>query len=368
MIKSKYIAFLLTILFLINDAHAVETASTKPIVKIGAIFPLTGNMAHVGNAYRDAVRMALEEVPANSKFHYEAIFEDDQFQLKNTAIAVNKLVSVDKVDVLISMWSNGGNIVNPIAERHQILHFGLAWDPRVARGTVSFDHCTPPSVFLKMDFAAFEKKGWKKFALISFQDSGSIFCLDEFERMAKRAGMEVVYRESVNLSERDFRTIIAKAEARQPDAFFVNLKSPEIELFVRQLKEINPKRPITAAGSFDVVQDLKLIEGKWYASGEWTPADFSEKFYAKYGLQQLEGCGNYYDIAKLIIYSYEHLPSAVKPPAAELAKLIQTQYIKQFPSIFGKIEMGSDNILGYSPQLLMIKNGKRVPITLNELP
>jgi branched-chain amino acid transport system substrate-binding protein len=362
--------FLLCILLsysAILNSFSVEPPHSKPTVKIGAILPLSGNMGQVGEAFRDGIRMAMDEIPADSKFHYEIIFEDDALASAKVALAANKLISVDKVDVIISTWSYGGIVVNPIAERNKVLHFGVAWDPTVAKGNVSFIHLNPPRIFLQTFFKAFARKGWKKFALIGVKESGSVFCFDEFERMAKKAGLEVVYREAVGFDERDFRTLIAKAQEKSPDAYFINMGTPQIELFMKQMNEMKIATPATSITGFDVAQDLKFLEGKWYVSDCYVPGDFEKKFHAQYGPKQIYSVGNYYNIIRLIVYTYEHLPNTTKPPAIELARMIEKE--KDFPSIFPSIDIGSDHIISYdASQLIMIKDGQRVPITLDELP
>ena len=78
-----------------------EQKSGKPVVKIGAILPLTGAMGFVGQTYKDLYEMRLSEIPENSKFKYQLIFEDDQLDAQKSLTAGQKLLSLDNVDVLL---------------------------------------------------------------------------------------------------------------------------------------------------------------------------------------------------------------------------------------------------------------------------
>ncbi len=103
---------------------SVEEVSVEPI-KIGMIAPMTGDLAFMGEGIRDAIVLANENTE-NTKYEYEVIVEDDQLDAKMSASAANKLISVDKVDAIITFSSVTGNVVAPIAEQNQIVQLGIA--------------------------------------------------------------------------------------------------------------------------------------------------------------------------------------------------------------------------------------------------
>ncbi len=112
-------------------------AADKPLIKIGVSAPLTSDNAHLGESMRDAMTMAKENLPADTKFDYEIIFEDDGLEAKRAALAANKLVSVDKVDALVSFSSGTGGVISPIAEQNKKIHFGIASAQSVADGIIT---------------------------------------------------------------------------------------------------------------------------------------------------------------------------------------------------------------------------------------
>lgn len=160
-------------------------ADKRPIIKIGLIAPLSGGMAEAGSAFRDAAKMALDDLPANRNFDYELVFEDDQLKSAQVNVAAKKLIEIDRVDALISTWSYGGIVAAPIAEKAQIPHFGVAWDPKVAEGRFNFIHLTPPSVFMKLFLDEFKSRSLRSVALVGLNENGSIFAFDEFERLIR---------------------------------------------------------------------------------------------------------------------------------------------------------------------------------------
>lgn len=84
------------------SAAARAEQENRPLIKIGLILPLSGGMAHVGAAFRDAARMAIDDIPSDSRFHYQLVIEDDQLPSAKAATAVQKLIDRDKVDAVIS--------------------------------------------------------------------------------------------------------------------------------------------------------------------------------------------------------------------------------------------------------------------------
>ena len=64
-----------------SDSNKTAQANNKPVVKIGAIFPLSGDSAESGEYARDALIMAMEDAKAQDlKYEYKVLIEDDQFR------------------------------------------------------------------------------------------------------------------------------------------------------------------------------------------------------------------------------------------------------------------------------------------------
>ena len=78
---------------------------TNPTIKIGVTLPLTGDEATLGESNRNAIHLAASKLPSSTKYNYQLIFEDDQFNPALGASAVNKLISIDGVSALISFGS-----------------------------------------------------------------------------------------------------------------------------------------------------------------------------------------------------------------------------------------------------------------------
>jgi ABC-type branched-subunit amino acid transport system substrate-binding protein len=354
------------ILLLLAGIFAITAqAEERPLIKIGLILPLGGGMAHVGTAFRDAARMAAAEIPKGSKFSYELIFEDDELQSAKVASAAQKLITIDKVDALVSTWSYGGIVVAPMAEKARRIHFGVAWDPAVAKGSFNFIHLTPPREFIKGFLAGFKKKGYRKIASFGWHESGSLFFLDELERLAPQNGFTLVKRTEFDGADRDFRSALLNAERAKADVFLVNLSAPAIDIFVKQMAELKITTPVTSITGFEVATDLAPLEGKWYVSDSTVSDDFAERFTKQYGHNHLYGVGNFYDAVKLIAFLFEQAPGPAKPQPEQV--LEATKKIGLFNSIFGPLQLDSEGIISYQPVFRKIVAGKRITVGLDDI-
>ena len=106
---------LISILAVLSLAACSDERSDKPVIKLGASLPLTGNMSHIGISAKNSLQMALDEWnKKDTKFKYKLIVEDDAFEAKKVAAIANKFVNVDKVKAVFSVFSIGANVISPI--------------------------------------------------------------------------------------------------------------------------------------------------------------------------------------------------------------------------------------------------------------
>lgn len=341
-------------------------AQDKPEVKIGLIIPLTGALAKTGAAFRDAAQLALEDAD-KKRFNYKLIIEDDNLQPSKVVSAAHKLLKIDKVDAIISTWSYGGSVVAPLAEKARTPHFGIAWDPTVATGRYNFIHLAPPDEFLSKMLPIFRKLGWQGVSAIGITESGSEYAIDRLESLlAQDDQLSLVSKHIAQFDERDFRPFILQSKKYKADVFYVNLVSPMLDLFLKQLSELKVKTPVVAMTGFDTLADLSLAEGKWYVSDSYTPVNLAEKLKARFGHTELYGTGNYYDLVKMIVFIYENTSVAEEKPSTE-AILNSIAHVEEYPSLFGKLNINQEGIISYPAQYLRIKNGKRIPIKAEDI-
>lgn len=90
-------SYILTVLIGIFSTPLIIIPAFAAPLKVGLIAPLSGSAASYGIAPQNALKMALSKLDPDK---IQLFFEDDSFDTKKTVAAFNKLVAVNKVDVL----------------------------------------------------------------------------------------------------------------------------------------------------------------------------------------------------------------------------------------------------------------------------
>ena len=338
-----------------------EPAETGPI-KIGVTLPLTGNLAFLGEDYRDAINLALSEAE-NTKYKYEIVFEDDKFDPATGATTANKLIDVDKVAVLISFGSPVGNVVSPIAEKSKTPHInGIASDPNVAIGDYNFVHWTPPYEESKLMVSEMNKRDIKNVVLIEQNQPGVLAVTNAFKKDIENTDIKLLASEGFNTGERDFRTIISKVKSLGADIYLLEATSPELEILTEQLREAGIATPFTSVEAFEFTGQPELFEGMWYVSAAEQSTDFINTYTSEYSAPPKLGAGNGYDVVNMIIHSIEKTGNGkTKPSSEEIIK--ELSKIKNFDGAMGQLTMDSDGIVITKAVVRMIKDGKPVTIS-----
>jgi ABC-type branched-subunit amino acid transport system substrate-binding protein len=99
------IIILLGILYGVNRKPIAPT--TKEPIKIGAILPLTGEAAVWGENVKTGIELAKEGINKKGGINgrkIEVIYEDGQCDSKTGVSAVQKLITVDKFQVIIGEY------------------------------------------------------------------------------------------------------------------------------------------------------------------------------------------------------------------------------------------------------------------------
>lgn len=341
-----------------HDGEEAVVVGDKPTVKIGVIYPMSGDGAIYGQAAKDTVEMFFEEFNKRDRhFNYEVSFEDNQLKLPLTASLANKLTQVDKVDVLVSCLSNFGAVVSPIAEKAKTLHFSVATDPSVAKGYYNFMASSNVEGESQLLYDTLVKNNASRVDVVLVNATGPISMIDYFKSIAaKEKGLEVSNVYFVNGDEKDFRTLIAKIKEGNPDYLVVVLAMPAVDIFLKQYHEAGVKIPFTGIETFTYLQDKSLAEGMWYVDAASATDDFAKKYEAKTGRTSTD-YAEYMDmILQMVTLGYEGANSTDKVKVGEYIQ----EHSSGLDTAVGKVSTKADGIIDGEPLLKKVENGKIV--------
>src|SRR3989344_2789370 len=332
------------------------------IVNIGAVLPLSGGAGFLGQSAQKALILAKEQL-GDTKYNFEVIFEDDKLSPKETSTAANKLIGVDGVDVIISETSGSGNVVTPLAESSKIIHFGIASDINVAKGKYNFIHWTPPEEENKVFIKELQRRGIKKVAILGVNQQGERVVVDDFKKRIEGTNIEITSDQLFNFGEKDFKTIILKAKQTEPEIYLLLASSPELEIIVKQIKEIGIEEPLTSIESFEFTEQPEIFEGYWYINAADTSEEYVNAYKQKYGDNPFLGSGNVYDIFNIIVTAYETAGKDKKGKPTMEEVISELENMKEFRGALGQLKMLDEGVVWSGAVVKKVRDGKFVTIS-----
>jgi len=105
----------------------------RDIVRIGAVLPLSGNLAQLGESGKTGLLLAEEYINSkhdNKKIKF--IFEDGKANPTASINAANKLITLDKIDIVFSIISAVELSIVPIQEKERFLMFSHSSHPQLS--------------------------------------------------------------------------------------------------------------------------------------------------------------------------------------------------------------------------------------------
>jgi branched-chain amino acid transport system substrate-binding protein len=334
---------------------------TRPVIKIGVIAPFSGDSSFLGKTFKEAADLAIRDIQSQpTRFRYEFIFEDDQYQGRLTNLAAQKLISQDHVSALSSVGSVAGNVIKPLAAKSGVLHFNDSFDTSIADGKTNFVHTTPPEVLARQWVSLAKEKGWKRVAIVEAVFQACKQTCDDMEKESTGSGITLIRDFKVIPGERDFRTFILKIRQAKPDAVFIMTLLPEVDILGRQIREQEPKIPLTSVWSFDIVGDRTPFVGSYYVSTGAVERPFLLKYRAAYGHEAPQNdLLNSYDYLKLMVYGFEHAKCPGIPTGRDAARVLLEK--RDFNSLLGHIECTPQGVfLSPASVRLVTKEGSQI--------
>ncbi len=233
-----------------KTAPAAPAAETATVVKIGHAGPLTGGIAHLGKDNENGARLAVDE--ANKKnikiggkaVRFELMAEDDQADAKLGPTIAQKFADAKVAGVVGHL--NSGVTIPASAVYNQAgipMISGSATNPKLTEQgfkvvfrVVARDDQQGPAVAQYLNDGKI-----KKVAVVDDATAYGEGLANEVEKTLKSAGVQVVAREKTNDKATDFKAILTKMKARNPDAVFYGGMDATGGLMLKQARELGVK-------------------------------------------------------------------------------------------------------------------------------
>jgi len=356
---------------------AAPAAPAGVTVKIAHAGPLTGSIAHLGKDDENGVALAVAQ--ANDKkitidgkpVTFQMQSEDDQADPKTGATVAQKLADA-KVAAVIGHLNSGVTI--PASEIYNKAGIpvisGSATNPALTeRGmktvfrTVGRDDQQGPAIAA---YIAGELKG-KKVAIIDDKTAYGEGIANEVEKTLKNSKVSVVARERTTDKETDFKAILTKIKAKNPDVVFHGGMDATGGPMLKQARELGIKA-VFAFGDGACTNEMSKLAGAasegMACSQAGLPAEaaskeFRDTFNAKYG-EIKQYAPYFYDGTMAIIEAMK------KANSTDPAKFTPEMFNVSFTGATGKVEFDAKGDRKDAEMTIfrMGKDGKIQPVAI----
>lgn len=227
---------------------ADNTVKDNSPIKIGWVGPLTGEAATYGEPISKIAQMAVDEINSQGGIdgrNIQLILEDGKCTGQDAMTAAQKLINVDKVQVIIGGFCSGESLpIIPLAEENKVFLFSpTASSPDLTGISKYFarDYPSDASQGITLANVAYNDMGWKKIVLIQEQTEYAKGVYTSFSKQFSGLGGEVTKEEFAS-GRVDFRTTLNKMKAQKADAVFIDSQNAATaERIIKQMKEMNWK-------------------------------------------------------------------------------------------------------------------------------
>ena len=367
------IVLILVIWGIVQIAQTPE-ADLSESIKVGVILPLTGDAAVYGEPGRNVIALATEEINnlggVNGR-QLEMIYEDGKCSGPAAASAAQKLINVDKVQAIIGGFCSGESLAaEPIATNAKVLLFSPGSSSPDLTGKSQYFVRNYPSDSAQgqvLAEVAYNDKVWKNVAFMQEQTDYALGLFNAFDSSFTELGGATT-KEEFPSTTAEFRSVLTKLKASNPDALFLSVQTPAIgERILKQIAELKWNIPLLVSdiipGDVEMVKNNKaVLEGALVAEFGVNADNplfklLADSYKAKYGADMpFQSYGQTeYDA----VYMLRDGMIAVGNDGEKLSKWMRT--VTDFEGATGKITIGEngDPLSGHRPEV--IKDGAVMP-------
>jgi branched-chain amino acid transport system substrate-binding protein len=265
--------------------------------------PLTGKQAKFGEIMKRSYEMAAEEINAKGGIKGKKLalsFEDSSGKPETARAIVEKLIDVKKQPLIVGEYTSScAKAVAAVAEERRTPYLIVASaDDDITRQNYKYvfrqnqvnGHYADALVSFLREVVK-PKTMAILFESSAFGTSGA----EAMERDARKIGATVVLKEKFETGAIDFKPLLSKVKAAQPDVVYTVSYANEAQLIMKQIKELRLDAKLFAGGAAgfaipEFINGAKDAAEYVVSATLWTPQlkypgakEFAEKYKAKYG-------------------------------------------------------------------------------------
>lgn len=229
-------------------------AAQQTPYKIGATYALTGPLAASSLVFLSGAQVSVDHLNRAGGINghpVQLLVEDSQGTPGGGVAAMRKLVEVDGVQAIMSLWTNVVTAQIPLATQLQVPFLCPAQAPNLMnKSAYSFSHAETIDETIDVYRQYWQKTQVKRlFQLLPNNAVGPYFSR-EATSAAARIGAQ--YAEAIfDYNDTDFRGLITRVKEFNPDAIFLAAQGSLTDtVIIKQAREAGLTAPINVSGNF----------------------------------------------------------------------------------------------------------------------
>ena len=298
-----------TIILLASIVMFSTQERDEEVIKIGAIYPLSGPFASYGIEYKRGLEMAVKEINSEGGIlgrQIKLIFEDDQGDPTQSVTALNKLINIDNVNYIFTGFSSTSQATAPIAQQNEVLYISATVSKIGETGNFIFRDYWDMEDQGEITGKAILNEGFDSVGIIALNYGDTEFFLRGLKSQAENVRF---VEERFNFGDSDFRTQLTRLKNANVEAILVyGFPGAETITITNQIKELGLDNNIRLIGASqygfyfmysqfsETLEKMGVIDS-WYSLDENNPrsVDFTEKYRQIYGEELIGDAAYPYD-------------------------------------------------------------------------
>lgn len=272
--KKSWIWIVLAILVIVAGVliykNNAQKQQNEDVIKIGAILPLTGDIAFLGVPVKNTLELFKSEYNNSSNNRkIDIIYGDSKANAKDAVSEAQKMLSRDKVDVFMPFLTNVCLALQPVAESNNKFTLALSTFPPIANSDVCarifYDFQREAEVISEF----LKAKEVNKVLVFESNDAATKFQVDTFlvENLKNR---DIDYKiTEFEVGEKNFKNILPK-DLYEYNTYLILGFGSDFPQLLRTLNSygINGKNKLIVGGigMFEVKRDtpFELVENTYF--------------------------------------------------------------------------------------------------------
>ncbi|MFH0906065.1 MAG: ABC transporter substrate-binding protein [archaeon] len=316
--KNNLLIIGIVCIILILFAVIILSSNNSKEIKIGVIGPLSGDAAIYGRDLQNSLNYGVDEINQNGGINgkiIKLIFEDSKCNEKDALTSVQKLINIDKVNIIFGGVCSSETLgAVSITEANKVILFSSgSSSPKISEiGNYVFRNYPSEDMLAKELAELVYKDGYKKVAVILENQEFPVSVLEVFKKRFNELGGEIVIEQKYPPETKDYRTYLMKIKDSNADCLlFDPHNSSNGGLLVKQAKELGINLPYYGTAQLvgqealkiagDSINSMKVVDTPILDKENRKAKDFLDKYYLKYEKAEIEYfIGALYDATYII--------------------------------------------------------------------